>query len=626
MCRPARTSFRTVNTLGYFDEIHSDVQCFGCNLATAGATPIAFAGSAGGAATIDFALTRGGQITGRITDAATGAALGGAQVQVLDASARILSTTTTSNVAATLGNYGTSGLPAGTYFLRAAPGVTFHIAEVYDDLACVPCRVSDGTPIQVTVGGTVTGIDFALASGGRISGVVRDAATNAPIQGLFVDIVNSAGATASFAPTQANGSYTSIGLPPGTYFTKVRANANSPAASHGFISEVYDDRTCSGCNPLSGTPINVQPNVITSNVDFLLNKGARVAGQVEDSQNSQPLAGVSVAVFNAAGLQATNAVTNAAGEYLTPDGLAAGTYHARANGIGYLNQLFANLPCVGNCVPTSGTGINVPASGTLSGIDFSLQAGGRIAGTVTAAGGAPVAGLAVAAFNSSGALVGFGTTNVAGAYITGGLPSGTYYVRFNNSLGYVNEVYPDLPCIGCDPQNIGTPITVTAGSTVSGIDFVLEPGGRVAGTVTDTFGVALSGVSVEVYADPTAKAAATAVTNSLGVVRDAERSAARQLHCAHHQRPRVHQRTVRRRRLHRGLLARRRDADSRHAAGDDGRHRLRPRCGRRPRWRRHVEQHRYQQGGVLGRLLRCLAGRRHRGNDRGARRVGRQRG
>ena len=139
---PAGSYFvRTQNSLGYFDEIHNDVQCFGCNLATAGGTPIAFAGSAGGAATIDFALTRGGQITGRITDAATGAALGGAQVQILDASARILSTTTTSNVAATLGNYGTSGLPAGTYFLRAAPGVTFHISEVYDDLACVPCRV-----------------------------------------------------------------------------------------------------------------------------------------------------------------------------------------------------------------------------------------------------------------------------------------------------------------------------------------------------------------------------------------------------------------------------------------------------------------------------------------------------
>ena len=65
--------------------------------------------------------------------------------------------------------------------------------------------MSDGAPIPVTVGATVTGIDFALATGGRISGVVRDAATNAPIQGLFVDIVNSAGATAGFAATQANG-------------------------------------------------------------------------------------------------------------------------------------------------------------------------------------------------------------------------------------------------------------------------------------------------------------------------------------------------------------------------------------------------------------------------------------
>ena len=117
---PAGSYFvRTQNSLGYFDEIHNNVQCFGCNLATAGGTPIAFAGSAGGAATIDFALTRGGQITGRITDAATGAALGGAQVQILDASARILSTTTTSNVVATSSTMAPVDFPpARTSFAR----------------------------------------------------------------------------------------------------------------------------------------------------------------------------------------------------------------------------------------------------------------------------------------------------------------------------------------------------------------------------------------------------------------------------------------------------------------------------------------------------------------------------
>ena len=163
--------------------------------------------------------------------------------------------------------------------------------------------MSDGTPIPVTVGATVTGIDFALATGGWISGVVRDAVTKATMQGLLVDIVNSAGATASFAATEVNGSYTSIGLPPGP--TSQRCEPMRIVQRRRMDTSARSTMThCSGCNPLSGTLMNVQLNVITSNVDFLLNKGERVAGQVEDSRELAADGRRVGGRFNAAGLQA----------------------------------------------------------------------------------------------------------------------------------------------------------------------------------------------------------------------------------------------------------------------------------------------------------------------------------
>jgi hypothetical protein len=94
-----------------------------------------------------------------------------------------------------------------------------------------------------------------------------------------------------------------------------------------------------------------------------------------------------------------------------------------------------------------------------------------------------------------------GTTDATGAYALTGLPSGTYYVRTQNALGFVDESYDDFPCVhssSCFTQ--GTAVTVTAGATTSGTNFALAPGGSISGMVTDALTSApLRGVRVEVY-------------------------------------------------------------------------------------------------------------------------------
>ncbi len=68
-------------------------------------------------------------------------------------------------------------------------------------------------------------------------------------------------------------------------------------------------------------------------------------------------------------------------------------------------------------------------------------------------------------------------TDASGNFITSGLPSGTYYVSTDNSLGLVDYLWNNLVCAGgfCN-QTQGTPISVTVPSTTSGINFVLTAG------------------------------------------------------------------------------------------------------------------------------------------------------
>src|SRR5207249_4426597 len=163
----------------------------------------------------------------------------------------------------------------------------------------------------------------------------------------------------------------------------------------------------------------------------------------------------------------------------------AGIVSGAPTGAGFFSTLIQATDTVGSAIRAT--------------LSFSIT-GGHIAGTVTAAGDGPLNGVSVQIYNSAGAFVTSSTTDASGNYTTAAvLPTGTYYARTSNSLGYIDELYNDITCFGCHATT-GTPIPVTAGSTTSNINFGLVAGGRVSGRVTAAAtGAALSGVSVRVY-------------------------------------------------------------------------------------------------------------------------------
>jgi Carboxypeptidase regulatory-like domain len=504
----------TWNSLGYLDELYNNIACPGGSCTVTSGTGISV--TAGTTTSgIDFGLGLGGGISGTVTDAGTGLPLGGVEVDIYNSAGSLVTYGYASSVTGVLTGF--SGLPSGTYH-----AVTYnylgYIDELYNNIACPgSCTVTSGTAISVTVGMTTTGIDFALAAGGRISGTVTDAGTALPLTSTSVYVYSSSGSQVTRGYTDSSGVYTTeSGLPSGTYYART-------SNSKGYIDELYNNIACPGsCTATSGTAITVTVGMTTSGIDFGLARGGGITGTVTDAGTGLPLANVDVDIYSSAGSYVTYGYTNSSGVYTSYRGLSSGTYYARTwNASGYIDELYNNISCPGGaCTVASGTAITVSAGATTTGIDFGMARGGRISGTVTDAGTSlPLAEVAVYVHNSTGGSVTSVSTDSSGVYTTySGLPSGTYYARTSNYQGYFDELYNDIPCPGgsCTVTS-GTAISVTLGTTTTGIDFGLARGGRISGTVTDAgTSLPLAGVLVYVY-NSSGSQVTNGYTNSSGV-------------------------------------------------------------------------------------------------------------
>ena len=138
--------------------------------------------------------------------------------------------------------------------------------------------------------------------------------------------------------------------------------------------------------------------------------------------------------------------------------------------------------------------------------DFGL---GYVEGTVRDDGGTPIPGVSVELYgepfdwNVSRPLI---YTDVAGHYRIGYTP-GPYTVRFNLAAAERDtlEWTPDANNIG-EVYNGGEVVQVAAGTTTSGIDGQLSPGGAITGTVTDSSGNPFLNAWVYAYAGDTVMA------------------------------------------------------------------------------------------------------------------------
>ena len=120
----------------------------------------------------------------------------------------------------------------------------------------------------------------------------------------------------------------------------------------------------------------------------------------------------------------------------------------------------------------------VTAGGTVTGVNFTLTAGGgAVSGTVTdAATATPIATVQVRIYSSGGTSLKSILTAIDGQYSIGSLPAGTYFARtaVTSPLNYLDELYDELACFPSCSVTTGTPIVVSDSETHTGIDFTLQ--------------------------------------------------------------------------------------------------------------------------------------------------------
>lgn len=335
----------------------------------------------------------------------------------------------------------------------------------------------------------------ALAQNGSLSGTVTRAATGQPVTaGVAVLCSTVTSAPCLDMPFNASGGYSAI-VPAGTYviFTK----------GTGLADEIADGIVCpEACEEnlarIVGAPFTL-PSGGKVVRNFALHPAGSISGMAIDAATRAPIANLQIAIatkVGAIGLLAT-ATTNASGVFSFPH-LGAGRYAAYTGGaqaMGYTEEIFGNIACPGTCHPetavTSGTPVQVTPGTVTGGLEFALDRGAVISGTVTVAtigGGPPQVQVAAHVRMGSGLRrMALGAVDGSGTYTLGGLPAGSYFLA-TSSDQLVDEVHDDSPCLAsCTSQELAasTPVTVGAGQAVSNVDFQLTGGGSLSGTITE---------------------------------------------------------------------------------------------------------------------------------------------
>ncbi|MDZ7268105.1 MAG: carboxypeptidase regulatory-like domain-containing protein [candidate division KSB1 bacterium] len=440
---------------------------------------------------IDFSLRRGAGIAGLITVEDGGTPLAGAHVFASRVVRPDLRHHAVSNDD---GTYLIENLPAGSYAVFAeAPG---YRGEFYDNAG----SLLEAKLIAVMPPATVSGIDLALATASAIRGRVVDAISGAALAKAQVTIQPARGPQPGLVVrtvlTDEEGNYLA-GVPPGSYLVMAQAR--------GYHPEFYD-----GVRERSqATPVTVEEGKHTAGIDFKLDPLSRISGKVTAQATGNPLSGALVLAFRER--HATNpagdpghlngpyaARTDSNGVYLL-EGLPAGKYFVMAEAHGYLNEFWQEAPAL-----EQATAVEVPESGEITGIDFTLEQGGAISGRVVASADAmPIPGATVHVWLLGSNWTTHSQTDRQGNYRVAGLRSGQYVV-YAEAKGFKPQFYD-----GVETRDNAKPVSVTAPNETSGIDFKLEKLGNLRGAISGT-------VTAEADGSPIAHAIVLAIPTTPG--------------------------------------------------------------------------------------------------------------
>jgi RHS repeat-associated protein len=222
-----------------------------------------------------------------------------------------------------------------------------------------------------------------------------------------------------------------------------------------------------------------------------------ISGTVTSAVTKEPIAGIEVCAYTTAPpyTEACKA-TSETGDYTIGE-LSVGSYEVyfsapSGSGLNYVGQGYAHP-------------VSVTAGVVTPHIDAAMAAGAEVTGTVsgqdTKSG---IKGIEVCAYRVEEEYEGFyaacASTNASGEYKLGGLAGGEYKLQFfapnDSGLNYLAQYYNDKASLA-----EADVLQLTAGTTKSGIDATLSPGGQISGRATSAASkAAIAGIEVCAYA------------------------------------------------------------------------------------------------------------------------------
>lgn len=409
---------------------------------------------------IDAELLEGGQITGRITDAATHKPL--AEVTVCARSKTLFEgrcAWTDAN-----GEYAIVRLPTDKYSLAIYTDSRTYYPQYWNGKS----SEAEGETVSVAVGKVTSGISAELEPvvRGTITGSVREAVWAKSLVGVGVCAYElGEGETApACTTTNAYGEYSIRGLTGAEYVVEFFSPSGSGL---DYATQFYDEHA----SPLYADTVSVTQGKYTMSIDGSLTRAGRISGKVRSAATSGPLAGIEACFFKRNEELVGCLLTNKSGEYATPP-IAAGEYKVLFaspidSGLNYVAQFYG-----GSSSWNDATEVTVKADATTTGIGASLLEGGRIAGKVTSAlTGTPVEEALVCTVVGYYQVPGCSFTEAAGRYLIEGISAGSYKVEFL-AEGYLPQ-YFDLAA----SRESAEAVAVTVGTTHEGVDAQLQPSG-----------------------------------------------------------------------------------------------------------------------------------------------------
>ena len=485
----------TIDTNGYVDELHEDRPCDPrCVRSLGTLVPVTEGADTPG---IDFDLSAGGVIEGHVFDAISLSPVPGVNVAILNAGGDSMGWGIQTGPD---GSFRVQTLPPGHYWLKADH--PSYVPQLYQGHEVSgTCDIPAGDPIALLEGQTMTGIDFLLEPGvgGTIRGRVTSASTGRPLCGEIVQLYAAPrGYRLEEVTSDCLGRYELHHLAPGSYNLALLTDRLYSYACQGcdppseeLVSEIYDDLPYIGTwDPLLGTPVPVQSGQITDNIDFALETGGGIRGAVHAGGTGKPVPYALISLVDLAGGRKFDAAwTDGDGVYRMTKELPTGDYFVlTSNEEDLLDQVHPNQPCPrGICDPKIGSPVRVTAGSVTTGIDFSLEGGGSIEGTLTVVGGQTASTPVLSVFDAAGNRLAPCRRSYPQSFVCPGLATGDYHLAVDYSDIFVGELYSDLPCpLGACSVTLGTAVHVTAGSVTSGIAMDLDAGGTLRGTIRES--------------------------------------------------------------------------------------------------------------------------------------------